>query len=128
MTVQLPVFMAMYTAVTRAAAAGGRFLWIRNIARPDMWLTAAVAGLTYLAMYVSVSLAAQSESAAGGASAFARQLMILVPVVITVVALSRLSAGVALYWGVSSAFGLLQSLFMRRQPARVIAKRNRMIR
>lgn len=108
---QMPVFVACYSAVRDAATQGGRFLWIANIARPDLALTAIVTAITFgTVAYSSSSMPSQQQ----------RQLMLVLPVAITVIALFKTSAGVALYWGVSSAFGLLQAYLVRRSsPAPV---------
>ncbi len=43
---QFPVFIALYSSVRQAAAVGGRFLWVRDLARPD-WIVVTIAtGLT----------------------------------------------------------------------------------
>ena len=108
---QMPVFVACYSAVRDAATQGGRFLWIANIARPDLALTAIVTAITFgTVAYSSSSMPSQQQ----------RQLMLILPVAITVIALFKTSAGVALYWGVSSAFALLQAYLVRRSsPAPV---------
>jgi len=103
---QAPVWLALYAAVRQAAALGGRFLWIANIARPDVVLTLAVAGLTVLATRIS------------GTSAPPNPLLLLLSAAITCLVLSKMAAGVALYWGVSTAGSALQSFIVRRAPAR----------
>lgn len=50
--VQLPVSAAMYQ-VARTAATGRSFLWIRDLARPDVALAVMAAGVTGLAMRFS---------------------------------------------------------------------------
>ncbi len=102
--VQLPMFLAMFSAVRRCAAAGGRFLWIGNIAKPDILLTLAVTALT------GASVAWGAQSAEQG-----RTWLILIPTVVAFFALSKMAAGVGLYWGVSSAVSLLQSAILRRE-------------
>jgi membrane protein insertase Oxa1/YidC/SpoIIIJ len=43
-----------------------------------------------------------------------RNLMMLLPAIFTMIALSKMAAGVGLYWGVSSVVGLVQTLVIRR--------------
>ena len=51
--VQLPVFGLLYKTVSNASAAGGSFLWIRNLASFDLALTAIVLLLMGIAAYMS---------------------------------------------------------------------------
>ena len=106
---QAPVMLALFSAVRQCAAIGGRFLWIRDISRPDAAVALVVAGLT-------------AASAAAGpppeAAAQNRLLMIGVPAVFAAIALWQMAAGVGLYWGVSSAVGVAQGVILRRQLAR----------
>jgi YidC/Oxa1 family membrane protein insertase len=104
---QVPVLLALYSSVRQAAAIGGRFLWIQNIALPDFGLTAVVAALGVAA----AALGPQPSAAQN------RTLMILLPSIITVIALSKMAAGVGIYWGVSSAVAVVQGAVTRRRPA-----------
>ena len=47
-------------------------------------------------------------------SAQQRQLMVFMPALLTVMALWKMAAGIGLYWGMSSAVGLVQSIIARR--------------
>ena len=107
--VQTPIVLGMYTAVRHAisGAAGGRFLWIQNITRPDPLLAILVASLTYAMMQLSPQLHQQGS-----------QLLVLVPAVITFVFLLKLSAGFGLYWGASTLVGTVQNLMLNRAPWR----------
>ncbi len=100
---QLPVFVALYASVRQAANVGGRFLWIRNLAQPDWTLTFLATLLTLLATASGAQSAAQNRS-----------LMLLVTTMFTLVALSKMAAGVALYWAVSSVFGAAQGWVVQR--------------
>jgi YidC/Oxa1 family membrane protein insertase len=106
---QAPVLLALYSAVSQCAAFGGRFLWIRDISRPDVALAAAVAVIT------AVSMAAGPQP---DAPAQQRILILLMPAVLTAVALWHLASGVGLYWGVSSIVGIAQGVVVRRMLAR----------
>lgn len=105
---QTPVLIAFYSAVRQVAANGGRFLWIRNIAKPDIFLTLGVAALTFASMLFSTSTQTSAET---------RRMMLLMPLIITVVVLMKTSAGVALYWGVASSVSLVQNYLARRAVA-----------
>jgi YidC/Oxa1 family membrane protein insertase len=107
--VQLPVVMGMYTVVRRAldAAAGGRFLWISNIARPDPILAVFVSLLTLTAVMLGPQITQQ-----GG-----RWIMVL-PAVATLFVMLKFSAGLGLYWGASSAVAVVQAAMVRRKTER----------
>ncbi len=101
---QMPLFLAVYSAVRQVVGAGGRFLWIRNIARPDMLLTVIVAAVTYASIAYSAS----------GMPQQGKQMVLVLPVIATVLVLAKTSAGIGLYWGVSAAASLIQSIVIRR--------------
>jgi membrane protein insertase Oxa1/YidC/SpoIIIJ len=104
---QTPVLLALFSAVSQAAAVGGRFLWIGNLAKPDVFVAFLVAALT------AGSLAAVPQSAGQN-----RTLMMWLPAIITMIALSKMAAGIGLYWGVSSAVSVVQTLIVRHhRPA-----------
>jgi len=102
---QAPVLIALYSAVRRVAMMGGRFAWIRDIARPDVALTIVVAAVAAFGTMVSQT------------SGQNRTMMTVLPTVVTLIVLSKMAAGVALYWGMSSAFSLVQGIIAKRQPA-----------
>jgi YidC/Oxa1 family membrane protein insertase len=106
---QIPVLLALYNAVSQSAAVGGRFLWIRDISKPDVALAMLVAAVT------AASMAAGPQP---DAPAQQRMLILAMPAVLTVVALWHMASGVGLYWGVSSAVGVVQGLVVRRMMAR----------
>jgi membrane protein insertase Oxa1/YidC/SpoIIIJ len=98
------MFVAFYSAVRQTALVGGRFLWIPNIAKRDLWLSVAVAGITFLSLLVSRTSMPPETS----------RLLLVVPVVIMGVVLLKTSAGVALYFGVSSAAQMAENYLVRR--------------
>ncbi len=100
MLVQTPVLRALFSAVRSVSTLGGRFLWVASIAKPDVILALAVAGLT------GVAVALGPPSAPQG-----RTVLVMVPTVITLVVLTQMAAGIGLYWGVPSA----GSLVLRRE-------------
>ena len=101
--VQIPVFVALYSSVRQAAAVGGRFLWIRNLAMPDWPLAIVAAIFTVLA------------TAAGGVPPSQnRSLVLSISAVVTIAALSKMAAGVGLYWALSSLFGAVQGWAVHR--------------
>jgi YidC/Oxa1 family membrane protein insertase len=100
---QVPVFIALYSGVQQAAKTGGRFLWIRDLAEPD-WIVA-----------IAATLFTALATAAGGAVPNQnRSLMLTISVVVTIAALSKMAAGVGLYWGMSSLFSAVQGWAVQR--------------
>ncbi|OFW44175.1 MAG: hypothetical protein A3J29_08015 [Acidobacteria bacterium RIFCSPLOWO2_12_FULL_67_14b] len=107
---QMPVLLALYSAVSQAAQAGGRFFWVRDISRPDVFITLAATALTTIAMMLGPQPAADQK-----------WVLVAVSAIMTAVVLSKMAAGVGLYWGVSSAVGVVQSVVIKRQLARASA-------
>jgi YidC/Oxa1 family membrane protein insertase len=104
MFAQLPIFATLYRAIGAALASGERFYWIRSLASPDGWLTAIVLTLTAASAYFVPSM---SEGT--------RTMMIALQIGISLFIVWKLAAGYGLYWASSSAIGLVQSLWLRRE-------------
>jgi len=102
--VQIPIMVALYSAVRQAAAAGSRFFWIADIGRPDRALTILVTAIGAVAATLGTTPSTQH-----------RFVSVALPAAITFFALSRMAAGVGIYWGVSSFVGVLQALTIRRR-------------
>lgn len=100
---QIPIFLALYSSVRQAASSGGRFLWIRSLARPD-WPLAIIATILTLAGTATGSIAPSPS----------RSVMLSISAVVTVLALSKMAAGVGLYWAMSSLFGAVQGRVVQR--------------
>ena len=108
--VHAPVVAGMYKVVrdTLALSGAGRFLWIRNITRPDLLLAVLVAGITYTVALLTPQLSQQ-----------ATRLFAVMSVGATFLILLKLSAGFGLYWGATSVVGAIQGLLLRRARAAV---------
>jgi membrane protein insertase Oxa1/YidC/SpoIIIJ len=102
--VQIPVFIALYSAVRQAAVLGGRFLWVRDISKPDVFVAA-------LATLFTVAATASGSSG----PAPNRSIILLMSGVVAAVALSKMAAGIGLYWGLSSLFGAVQGFVVQRR-------------
>ncbi|HZM95892.1 MAG TPA: YidC/Oxa1 family membrane protein insertase [Vicinamibacterales bacterium] len=109
---QTPVLLALYNAVRESTTLGGRFLWIRDISKPDMALAMVVAAIT------AASMAAGPQP---DGPAQQRMVMLALPAVFTLVALWQMASGVGLYWGVSSLVGVAQGLIVRHALVRQAA-------
>ena len=108
--VQLPIFIALYAAVRDLSTIGGRFLWVRDLARPDF-----LVALLATAFTVAASAAGPTPSPAN------RNVLLVVTALITALALSKMAAGVGLYWSLSSLFGAAQGWLAQRSVRRAAA-------
>lgn len=112
--IELPILAALYTAISRGLGAGVRFLWIGNLARPDLILVAVVMAMALAgAAFTMTGPGMPTPVNRGGFFAMLLSLMLIVGLV-----LSRLSAGLVLYWAASNAVGLLQTIILRRDEVR----------
>ena len=102
--VQLPIFLGLFGAISRGLGEGGRFLWVRNIAVPDLPLAAICAGVTAL-----------SASLAPHVPASQRGPMVVLPALLTLFVLSRLAAGLSIYTAAQGLVGVGQALLVRRR-------------
>jgi membrane protein insertase Oxa1/YidC/SpoIIIJ len=100
---QAAVVVALYSGVRQAAAVGGRFLWIRTLASPDWPLALAATALTLLATATGAVTPSQS-----------RALTLIITAAVSMVVLSKMAAGVGLYWALSSLFGTVQGWLVQR--------------
>jgi membrane protein insertase Oxa1/YidC/SpoIIIJ len=103
------VLIALYSAVRQVASLGRRFFWVADISKPDMALAMLVAALTG----ANVALGSQPETSA----AQNRVITVMLPIGVTSFALRRMAAGVGVYWGLSSLFGVVQAVIVRRRVA-----------
>jgi YidC/Oxa1 family membrane protein insertase len=110
MVLQLPIFLGLSGAIRRGLGDGGSFLWVKNIATPDLPLAAICAGL-----------AALSASLAPGLSASQRTPMVLLPALLTLVFLSRLAAGLSIYALAQGLVGLGQAVLVRRRARQLLS-------
>jgi YidC/Oxa1 family membrane protein insertase len=99
---QLPLLLGLYSAIGRGLVRGGRFLWIHDIAKPDVLLAALTAGLSWMIALMSPATHDQSR------------LLPLLTCVVMFVVVSRLAAGLGLYIAASNSVSLLQNWIVRR--------------
>jgi membrane protein insertase Oxa1/YidC/SpoIIIJ len=96
---QLPIGTAMYQAIKRGVT--GEFLWVRDLARPDVGLAIVAAAVTALA----TKFTATDKQTVG----------MLVGAAITFAIISHLSSGVALYSIAWSGIGAAESWIAGRK-------------
>lgn len=85
----------------RKTGAASRFLWISNIALPDVLL----ALVTGTVLFLAVALAP-------GAQGHMSWMMAMIPAVITVISLLSLPSAVGIYWAVSNGVSLAQAIYL----------------
>jgi YidC/Oxa1 family membrane protein insertase len=108
--VQVPVFGALFAALRTGLGSGARFLWIGDLARPDVIVACVVAALAAGGMVLAPPVDPQR-----------RMLLLQVLVIAGVTAwfLSGTSALFGLSSGAGSMVSLVQAVLLRRTPRRV---------
>jgi YidC/Oxa1 family membrane protein insertase len=107
--VQLPVNAGLYQAIVGGMRRAGGFLWIKDLAKPDVLLATAAALLAAAA----AALSGTTDTAAKNAA--------IVSGVITFLLAWRLSAGLGLYWLASNGVGVVQAALTRPEKSRAHA-------
>ena len=100
--VQMPVIFGLYRAL-QSGMGTAAFLWVRNLARPDLLLAILAALTTAAAMAVSPHVSGDM-----------RLVILLLPAILCFVAALHFSSGIALYWITSNVLGAAQTLALRR--------------
>jgi YidC/Oxa1 family membrane protein insertase len=100
--IQLPIFMALYSSIRASISSTSAFLWIKNLASPDFYLTLVIISLTGLSVFLIPN-----------SSAHMRNTLVAIQVVVTFFIVWKLAAGLGLYWVSSSFISLFQTLWLR---------------
>jgi YidC/Oxa1 family membrane protein insertase len=103
--IQFPLLTGLFAAVRRGLGTKVRFLWVPDLARPDMILLAAVAATTAWGM-----MSAQATPGRGAPST----AMVVVMVLGSIAFLWTASSAVALSMGASSLVNVLQNWLLSR--------------
>jgi YidC/Oxa1 family membrane protein insertase len=106
--IQAPLFMGLFSALRRGLSGTSRFLWVKDLSKPDALLACICAALAGLCAAMTPNTAEQFK--AGTA---------ILPAVLTLVFLWRLAAGVSIYSCVSGLVGIVQALMVRRRAAQM---------
>lgn len=85
-----------------------KFLWIPDLAKPDLWLSVVVTALMLAGMALMP----------GATSDPSVLLMLMVAVVVSALAVAALPSAIGVYWATSNAVTLLQTLALRGLVAR----------
>jgi YidC/Oxa1 family membrane protein insertase len=100
--VQIPIGFALYTVIRSSVTSAG-FLWIANLARPDVLIS-----LIATALSVVMGLTMATNGAPGSSA------MPWIIGLATFFFVFNVSAGLALYWAATSAVGTLQNVLLKR--------------
>lgn len=114
--IQMPILLALFQALTRVEALKvGHFLWL-NLGEPDpiFVLPVLAAGFTFLSTWLTNKSAIEKNMAM-------TVMTFAMPVMIFLFALPAAS-GVSLYWTVSNAYQVVQTLVFNN-PFKIIAER-----
>jgi YidC/Oxa1 family membrane protein insertase len=103
---QAPVLLGMYQ-VLRDGANAGRFLWIKDLAKPDLGIALLVGATTAILMAANPDLPEQM-----------RLLLIAVPAIIAVITALKLCSALAVYFAVSNCFSAVQTYGLHAVVAR----------
>lgn len=120
--VQMPILMAIYQAISRVPELReGSFLWLKILGEPDPYfiLPVLAAILTFASTYLSSM--SQVES-----NASLKVMNYVMPAMIFVMAVNLPSA-LSLYWVVSNAFQVVQTLLINN-PFKIMKEREEMAR
>ena len=85
-----------------------RFLWIANLAKPDLYLTVIVSVLMLLGMAVLP----------GATSSPSMLLLLAIPLCLSVLAIATMPSALGIYWATSNAITLFQNLVLRAMLAK----------
>jgi len=104
--IQFPIFAMLYSSIRNSLGSSSAFLWIKNLALPDIYLTLAVLFLTGLSACLLPSAPAQ-----------VRSTLIIIQLVVTFLIIWKIANGLSLYWVSSGVVSLLQTVWLRyRNP------------
>lgn len=114
--IQMPVFLALYQALTQVDfLQKGHFLWL-NLAQRDPYyiLPILAAVFTYLSMWLSNKALAEKNGMMTGMS-------FVMPIMVFFFSLN-VASGAALYWAVSYCYQVVQTLLLSN-PFKIVAER-----
>jgi YidC/Oxa1 family membrane protein insertase len=105
---QIPILLGVFQ-VLRDAPLSGRFLWIANLARPDVWLALIMGLATTLLVVANPDLPQHL-----------RFIMIVVPTLFAVITALKFSSALVLFWTMTNLYSALQTVVLHRVVARRI--------
>lgn len=121
MLVQMPVWIALYSALFRLAGEGQfgqRFLWIPTLAEPEPAPLYILVALTGITQWVTQKM--MSPPTNDPQQKMTQQIMMFMPIMFMFFAFT-VPAGLVLYWVTSNFFTMAQYYFMKPKAAPVAA-------
>lgn len=112
--VQMPVLWALYQAMARTDILTGNFLWFDVVKTGNIILSVLAALFTFLSSYLMMKSAPEKN-------AMTSSMTYIMPVLILIMGY-QVQAGLALYWVISNAFQVFQTLLLAN-PWKIIAAR-----
>jgi YidC/Oxa1 family membrane protein insertase len=106
--VQLPIFIGLFGAIRRGLGSGGSFLWVKNIASPDLPLAGICAAVTALSAWLAPNVSASQ-----------RAPMVVLPALLTLFFLARVAAGMSIYTLSQGIVGVVQAVLVSRRSHQV---------
>lgn len=104
---QLPVLLGLYQ--TLRAGVSGRFLWTKDLSRPDLCLALLVGLTTVLLMSVNPDMPEHM-----------RLMLVVLPSILAVVLALKVASAMSLYWTTSNCYSAVQTAVLHRVVARRI--------
>ena len=106
---QVAVGIALFTVISQGLGTGSAFLWVSDLARPDLGLAFIAAAGSFV-----MSLVQPRVAEAGPGPIMMGFLMAAMTLTIA----ARIAAGVGLYWTASNGVGVVQAALLRRAVRR----------
>ena len=103
--IQMPIMMALWQSISRTGLSKGTFLWL-ELGSPDQFYILPI--LAAIFTFASTKLSSMSQTEANPTM---KIMNIMMPLMILLMGI-RLASGLSLYWVVSNAFQVVQTLMM----------------
>jgi len=117
--IQLPVFIALFQLFTKELATATfdnhTFLGLINLGDKNLFITTLTAFLQYFQGKLSYSKQTVSEEKSQNPAVMTGKAMIWIGPILTLVILSALPSALGIYWFTSTAFSILQQVYINKK-------------
>lgn len=131
--IQLPIIWGLFALLRNPTlyisdpamviAAHEKFLWVQDLAQPDLWILPVVAGAaTFISMRITTMMNASAQAADNPANASMKAMQYFMPLMIVWMA-RTMPSGLTLYWIMSYIFQIFQSKYNQIQRKKRAAKK-----
>jgi membrane protein insertase Oxa1/YidC/SpoIIIJ len=107
--VQIPIVLGLYSVIQKGIGVGGRFLWMKDLAKPDFFLALIVGVLTCIVTLLTPNLSQEHK-----------KLFVLIPTIISVIFLLNVASGMGLYWSATNFVAIIEKLILRFSLKRIL--------